>query len=144
MEAKRVGKIFLSINFSRLISSFTFSPASSDSVNFGGTNWKVVDDEWQTVSIGLVGLCICVSVCLPSAVIFEGLFILGLRPNIDRLCGLVVKVPGCYPRGPGFDSRCCQIFWVVLGLERGPLSSCENKWGATWKKSSGSGLEKRD
>jgi hypothetical protein len=28
-----------------------------------------------------------------------------------------------------------------VGLERGPLSPCEDKWGATWKKSSGSGLE---
>jgi hypothetical protein len=28
-----------------------------------------------------------------------------------------------------------------LGLERGPLSPCEDKWRATWKKSSGSGLE---
>jgi hypothetical protein len=34
-----------------------------------------------------------------------------------------------------------QIFWVAVGLERGPLSPCESKWGATWKKSSGSGLE---
>jgi hypothetical protein len=31
-----------------------------------------------------------------------------------------------------------------LGLERGPLSPCEDKWGATWKKSSGSGLENWD
>jgi hypothetical protein len=40
----------------------------------------------------------------------------------DRLCGLVVRVPGCYPRGPGIDSRRYQIFSVVMGLERGPLS----------------------
>ena len=25
-------------------------------------------------------------------------------------------------RGPGFDPRRYQIFWVVVGLERGPLS----------------------
>jgi hypothetical protein len=56
---------------------------------------------------------------------------------MDRLCGVVV-------RGPGFDSRRYQIFWVALGLERGPLSPCEDKWGATWKKSSGSGLENWD
>jgi hypothetical protein len=36
------------------------------------------------------------------------------------------------------------IFWVAVGLERGPLSPCEDKWGATWKKSSGSGLENWD
>jgi hypothetical protein len=41
----------------------------------------------------------------------------------------------------GFDFRRYQIFWVAVGLERGPLSPCESKWGATWKKSSGSGLE---
>ena len=35
----------------------------------------------------------------------------------DRLCGLVVRI-----RGPGFHPRRYQIFCVVLGLERGPLS----------------------
>jgi hypothetical protein len=36
----------------------------------------------------------------------------GLRPmfvNSDRLCGLVVRIPEYYPRGPGFDSRHYQI-----------------------------------
>jgi len=37
---------------------------------------------------------------------------------IDRLCGLVVRVSGYRYRGPGFDPR----RWVVVGLERGPLS----------------------
>jgi hypothetical protein len=36
--------------------------------------------------------------------------------------GLVVRVPGYRSWGPGFDSRSYQIFWVVVGLERGPLS----------------------
>jgi hypothetical protein len=54
------------------------------------------------------------------------------------------SVIGCWPRGPGFDSRRCQIFWVAVGLEQGPLSPWEDKWGATWKKSSGSGLENCD
>jgi hypothetical protein len=40
----------------------------------------------------------------------------------DRLCGLVVRVPGCLHRGPGFDPRCYQIFCVAVGLERGTLS----------------------
>jgi hypothetical protein len=40
----------------------------------------------------------------------------------NRLCGLVVRVPGYRFRGPGFDSRRCQIFWEVMGLERGPHS----------------------
>jgi hypothetical protein len=30
--------------------------------------------------------------------------------NADRLCGLVVTVPGYRSRGPGFDSRHYQIF----------------------------------
>jgi hypothetical protein len=38
----------------------------------------------------------------------------------------------------GLDSRRYQIFWEVVGLER------EYNWGATWKKSSGSGLEIRE
>jgi hypothetical protein len=62
----------------------------------------------------------------------------------DRLCGLVVRIPGRRAGGPGFDSGRFQIFWVALGLERGPLISCEDKWEATWKKSSGSGLENWD
>jgi hypothetical protein len=62
----------------------------------------------------------------------------------DRLCGLVVRLPGCRHRGLGFDSRRCQIFWAAVGLERGPLSCCDDKWGATWKKSSISGLENWD
>jgi hypothetical protein len=41
---------------------------------------------------------------------------------IDHLCGLVVRVPGYRSRGPGLDSRRYQIFWEVVGLERGPLS----------------------
>jgi hypothetical protein len=41
---------------------------------------------------------------------------------LDRLCGLVVKLPGCRLRGPGFDSQRCQIFLVAVGLERSLLS----------------------
>ena len=40
----------------------------------------------------------------------------------DRLCGLVIRVSGYRYRGLGFDSRRYQIFWVVVGLERCPLS----------------------
>ena len=42
--------------------------------------------------------------------------------QLDRLCGLVVRVSGYRYRGLWFDSRRYQIFWVVVGLERGPLS----------------------
>jgi hypothetical protein len=31
-------------------------------------------------------------------------------------------INSCRSRGPGFDSRRYQIFWEVVGLERGPLS----------------------
>ena len=44
------------------------------------------------------------------------------KPNIDRLCGLVVRVSGYRYRGLGFDSRCYQIVLVAVGLERGALS----------------------
>jgi hypothetical protein len=40
----------------------------------------------------------------------------------DRLCDLVVRVPGYRSRGPGFDSRALQEEKKVVGLERGPLS----------------------
>jgi hypothetical protein len=39
----------------------------------------------------------------------------------DRLCGLAVTVPGYRSRGPGFDPRRYQIFWEIVGLERGPV-----------------------
>jgi len=52
----------------------------------------------------------------------------------DRLCGLVVRVSGYRYRGSGFDPRRYQIFWVVVGLERGQLSLVKSKWGATWIK----------
>jgi hypothetical protein len=41
--------------------------------------------------------------------------------KVDRLCGLVIRVPGYRSRGPGFDSRRYHIFLEVVGLERGPL-----------------------
>jgi hypothetical protein len=44
------------------------------------------------------------------------------RINADRLCGLVVRVPGYRCRGPRFDSRRYQIFCEVVALERCPLS----------------------
>jgi hypothetical protein len=50
------------------------------------------------------------------------LYLISLEQLNDHLCGLVVRVPGYRSRGPRFDSRRYQIFWEVLGLERGPLS----------------------
>jgi hypothetical protein len=60
----------------------------------------------------------------------------------DRVCGLVVRVPGYRSRGPGFDSRRYHIFWEVVGLEWGSLSLVSiTKELFEWK-SSGSGSRK--
>jgi hypothetical protein len=52
----------------------------------------------------------------------EGVFENRLLGRRDRLYGLVVRVPSYRSRAPGFDSRRYQIFWQVVGLERGTLS----------------------
>jgi hypothetical protein len=55
--------------------------------------------------------------------IFESLlFYLTRYDQIVRLCGSVVRVPGCRARGPGFDSQHYQLFWVPVDLERDSLS----------------------
>jgi hypothetical protein len=61
---------------------------------------------------------------------------------VDRLCGLVFIVPGYRFRGPGFDSRCSQIFCEVVGLERGPLSLVIISEELLEWKNSGSGSRK--
>jgi hypothetical protein len=45
---------------------------------------------------------------------------------------------------PGFDSRHCQIFWEVVGLERGPLSLANTTEELLGRKSNGSGQEIRE
>jgi hypothetical protein len=62
----------------------------------------------------------------------------------DRLYGLVVRVPGCRSRSPGFDSQRYQIFWEVVGLERGSLSLVSTIEELLERKSCCSGLENRD
>jgi hypothetical protein len=62
----------------------------------------------------------------------------------DRLCDLVVRVSGYRSRGPGFDSRRHQIFWEVVGLERGPLSLVSTIEELLERNSSGSGLENQE
>jgi hypothetical protein len=52
----------------------------------------------------------------------------------------VVTVPGYRSRDPGLGSRRFQIFWEVVGLERGPLSHVSEEL-LEWK-SSGSGPRK--
>jgi hypothetical protein len=60
----------------------------------------------------------------------------------DHLCGLVVRVPGYRSRGPEFDSLRYQIFWEVVGLERGPRSLMSIIEELLEWKSSGSGSRK--
>jgi hypothetical protein len=55
----------------------------------------------------------------------------------NRLCGLVVKVPG-------FDSRRYQIFWEVVFLEQGPISLVSTIEELLGRNCSVSGLENRD
>jgi hypothetical protein len=52
----------------------------------------------------------------------------------DRLCSVVVRVPGYRSRGPGFDYRRYQIFWESVSLKRGQLKTREDNLRATWKK----------
>jgi hypothetical protein len=54
------------------------------------------------------------------------------------------RVPGYRSRGLGFDSRRNQIFWEVVGLERGPLSLVSTIEELLVRESSGSGLETRE
>jgi hypothetical protein len=62
----------------------------------------------------------------------------------DRLCDLVSRIPDYRSRGPRFDSRLYRIFLRSTGSGAGSIQHREDKWGATWKKRSGSGLENRD
>jgi hypothetical protein len=60
---------------------------------------------------------------------------------VGRLCGIVVGVPDYRSR---FDSRHYQIFWEVLGLDRGPLSLVSTTEELLERKSSCFGLENRE
>jgi hypothetical protein len=61
--------------------------------------------------------------------------------QFDRLCGLVVRLPGFRSRGPGFDFQRYHMFSVTVGLERGPLSLMRINEELLERKSSSSGLE---
>jgi hypothetical protein len=70
-------------------------------------------------------------------------FIYVMLEKVDRLCALLVRVPGYRSRGPGLDFRSYRIFWEVVGLERGPLSLVSTIEELLERKSSSSGLESR-
>jgi hypothetical protein len=63
---------------------------------------------------------------------------------MDFLCGLVVRVPGYRSRGPRFDTLRYQIFWEVVGLERGPLSLMNTSEELLGRNNTGSSLEIRE
>jgi hypothetical protein len=71
-------------------------------------------------------------------------FITRIYCSLDRLCGLVVRVPGYRSRGPGSISRAARFFRKVVGLERGPLSLVSITEEILERKSSDSGLENRE
>jgi hypothetical protein len=62
---------------------------------------------------------------------------------LDRFCGLVVSFWLQIQRS-GFDSRHYQIFWELLGQERGPLSLVSTIEELLERKSSGSCPENLD
>jgi hypothetical protein len=70
-------------------------------------------------------------------------FIYVMQKKVDRLCGLVVRVPGYRSGGPGSIPGATRFFWEVVGLERGPLSFVSTTEEPLGRKSSGSGLENR-
>jgi hypothetical protein len=49
-----------------------------------------------------------------------------------------------YIQRSGYDSRCYQIFWEIIGLERGPLSLVSTTERLLGRKCSGSGLESHE
>jgi hypothetical protein len=82
-------------------------------------------------------------ICFYIVCIFGKVNLTFLYHDTDHLCGLVVRVPGYRPRGPGFDFRHYQIFWEGVGLERGPLSLVSTNEEVLGRNSSGSSLESR-
>jgi hypothetical protein len=62
----------------------------------------------------------------------------------ERLCGLVVRVPGYRSRSSRFDSQRYQISWQLVVLEQSPLSLMRITEELPEWKSNGSSLENWD
>jgi hypothetical protein len=88
--------------------------------------------SWQTLNIHFSRNLFC----LPPQI-----FHLSYIFSWDRLCGLVVRVPGYRFRDLGLESRRYKILWVV-GLERGSFSLVRLTEELLECKSSGSGSRK--
>jgi hypothetical protein len=88
-------------------------------------------ESWRTIKIAITA-----EHCL--------VFLFMFHYYKDCLCGLVVRVPGCRSIGPRFNSWCCQIFWVAVGLEWGPLSLLRINEVLLEGKSIGSDIENWD
>jgi hypothetical protein len=61
-------------------------------------------------------------------------WIIYMLKNVDRLCALVVRVPGYRSRGPGSISPALPDFLRSSGSVTGSTQPREWNWGATWKK----------
>jgi hypothetical protein len=102
--------------------------------------WNTVGSECRKLCYGML----CQFICPDSRILVWRDLVPGGIIFTDRLCGLVVRVPGYRSRGPRFDSQRYQIFWEVVGLERGPLSLVSTIEELPGRNSSGSGLEIRE
>jgi hypothetical protein len=91
------------------------------------------------------------AVSVMNAVIFNAAFSSNTIASIYWTSVLTILDPLCgrqsswlQSQRSGFDSRCYQIFWEVVNLERGPLSLVSTTEELLERKTSGSGLENRD
>jgi hypothetical protein len=77
-------------------------------VCYNSDSWRA--GPFQQEILSKHNICYGITACLES-----------MNRKQERLCGIVVTVPGC-SEVMGSIPRRYQIFWVAVGLERGPLS----------------------